>query len=77
MQKETAIAGALPVDEDFFIDDGRFAVQEQFRCHYVIADYQVLTRCSLHGCAMKRAIETTVGRHLTRGFDPGRSVCFL
>lgn len=35
MHKGTGIAGALLVDEDSFVDEGRFVVQEQFRCHCI------------------------------------------
>ncbi len=76
--RDVAITGVLPALE------GKterlaplFGYQETFQCHFMIADYQALTRKGQHGIKMNRAIQATVERFLVAGFDPEQSVCFL
>ena len=77
--RDSAITGVLPRIGETRpgLPSGCFAFQAQYECRFMIADYQALTRCGLHGDEMGRAIETTVARLMTAGFDPGRSICFL
>ena len=77
--RDSAITGVLPsIGEDRSgLLSGCFVFQEQYRCRFMIADYQALARCGLRGDEMGGAIKATVARLMTAGFDSGRSICFL
>ncbi|MCZ6634003.1 MAG: tryptophan--tRNA ligase [bacterium] len=55
----------------------RFAMQKDYRCFFMIADYQALTTHSDRSSDLEGYIREMVLDYLAAGFDPERSVCFL
>ena len=55
----------------------RFAMQEDYRCFFMIADYQALTTHADRSRQIEGIVREMVLDYLAAGFDPERRGCFL
>ena len=55
----------------------RFEMQAEYRCFFMVADYQALTTHGDRAGELEGHIREMVLDYLGAGFDPEQSVCFL
>lgn len=55
----------------------RFEMQDEFRCFFMIADYQALTTHQDRTGDLATHVQDMVLDYLAAGFDPEKSACFL
>ena len=55
----------------------RFEMQDEFRCFFMIADYQALTTHRDRTGDLATHVQNMVLDYLAAGFDPEKSACFL
>lgn len=55
----------------------RFAMQDEYRCFFMIADYQALTTHQDRARELAQHIREMVLDYLSAGFDPEKSICFV
>ncbi len=55
----------------------RFAMQDEYQCFFMIADYQALTTHQDRTSELEHYVYEMVLDYLSAGFDPEKSVCFL
>jgi tryptophanyl-tRNA synthetase len=69
--------GPMHVGHYFGTMKKRFEMQDQYRCFFMIADYQALTTHADRSNAIESDVMRMVKDYLAAGFDPEKSVCFL
>ena len=69
--------GPMHVGHYFGALKQRFAMQNEYRCFFMIADYQALTTHSDRSHEIESNVFAMVRDYLAAGFDPEKAVCFL
>lgn len=69
--------GKMHLEHDVGLLKNRFEMQDEFRCFFMIADYQALTTHQDRAGDLATHVRDMVLDYLAAGFDPEKSACFL